>query len=90
MRHDDDGIDFCGGYQLPAEPTTAVPGTEEKVAVFLARIAAGVSLFHPDDAPVDLTLRRTRCQFWAEAKRQKNGRFATLPTAPKNEGKKEI
>ncbi len=35
---------------LPATPTTAAPCTPEKLAVFQERIAAGQSLFHPEDA----------------------------------------
>lgn len=31
-------------------PTTAAPGTPEKLAVMAARYAAGQALFHPDDA----------------------------------------
>lgn len=38
-----------GGRALPA-PTAARPGTPEKEAVLTARAAAGVQLFHPDDA----------------------------------------
>lgn len=33
----------------PAEPTAALQGTEEKIAVLAARAAAGVGLFHPRD-----------------------------------------
>jgi hypothetical protein len=35
---------------LPPEPTTAAPGTEAKLAVFAARRAAQLALFHPQDA----------------------------------------
>lgn len=31
------------------EPTTALPGTPERVAVLEARVAAGLELFHPED-----------------------------------------
>ena len=34
---------------LPAEPTDAMPGSEEKIAVLLARAERGESLFHPGD-----------------------------------------
>jgi hypothetical protein len=49
----------CAGYGLcvaneilgwPREPTEALPGTEEKVAVMEARVAAGCHLHHPGDA----------------------------------------
>lgn len=35
---------------LPATPTTALPGTPEKVAVLCERARTRVQLFHPDDA----------------------------------------
>jgi hypothetical protein len=38
-----------GGYALP-EPTTAPPGTPEKVAVLEERARLRQQLFHPDDA----------------------------------------
>ncbi len=33
-------------------PTGAIPGTREKIAVLRARLAAGVSLHHPDDVRI--------------------------------------
>ncbi len=39
----------CGGYALP-EPTEAAPGSAEKVAVLADRAAAGLALWHPQDA----------------------------------------
>lgn len=33
----------------PSEPTTAPPGSPEKLAVLSARFAAQVGLWHPDD-----------------------------------------
>jgi hypothetical protein len=41
--------DFVGEGHMP-EPTTAKPGTPEKVAVLAARAEAGQRLWHPDDA----------------------------------------
>lgn len=38
---------------LPPEPTSAQPGTPEKVEVLRERARAGVSLWHPLDAPMD-------------------------------------
>lgn len=35
---------------LPPEPTLAMPGSAEKVAVMEARAAAGLHLHHPQDA----------------------------------------
>ncbi len=42
-----------GNRPLPAIPTTAAPGTPEKLAVLEARAKALCSLFHPDDARFD-------------------------------------
>lgn len=36
----------------PAEPTEALPGTDEKLAVMAARMAAGERAYHPEDAGV--------------------------------------
>jgi hypothetical protein len=38
--------------QQPARPTSTLPGTKERMAVYAARYAAGESLWHPDDSPV--------------------------------------
>ncbi len=38
---------------LAPEPTRALPGSEEKVAVLAARFAAGVGLHSPQDARLD-------------------------------------
>lgn len=43
--------DFCGPGKLP-EPTTALPGTPEKIRVLRERAAAGQRLWHPLDAGV--------------------------------------
>jgi hypothetical protein len=43
--------DFYGRFQLPAAPTTALPGTPEKVAVLIMRAACRQALWHPQDAP---------------------------------------
>lgn len=43
---------------LPDQPTKALPGTPEKIAVLVERARRGQSLFHPDDAtslPVSAT-----------------------------------
>jgi hypothetical protein len=45
-----DGGDFNGGYQLPAEPTQALPGTEEKIRVLAERFDRHDALWHPQDA----------------------------------------
>lgn len=37
-----------GGRQMP-EPTTARPGSEEKIRVLCERASLGQSLWHPDD-----------------------------------------
>ncbi len=41
---------FFGKGKLPAEPTEALPGTPEKIAVLAERARRKESLFHPDDA----------------------------------------
>lgn len=42
-----------GGYALPAEPTTAEPGSPEKIEVMGERAAARTQLHHPDDPRQD-------------------------------------
>ena len=42
-------IDFDSLGIDPGEPTTAKPGTEEKVLMVAARYAAGVPLWHDED-----------------------------------------
>lgn len=37
----------------PASPTSAPPGSEEKVAVLAERARRHERLFHPDDAPIE-------------------------------------
>lgn len=41
--------DRVGDPPLPAEPTGALPGSEEKLRVLEARAAARVRLWHPQD-----------------------------------------
>lgn len=48
------GDDTYATRPAPKSPTTARPGTAEKVAVFESRYAAMTSLWHPQDAPIDL------------------------------------
>lgn len=42
-------ISVVGSPRLPPEPTTALPGSEEKIEVLAERARLGVSLWHPDD-----------------------------------------
>ncbi len=44
------GSDFFGRERLASEPTRALPGSPEKVAVLEARARSRVSLWHPLDA----------------------------------------
>jgi hypothetical protein len=44
-------LDFYGSGELPAAPTTALPGSLEKVAVLQQRASRRQALWHPDDAP---------------------------------------
>jgi hypothetical protein len=46
----------AGGSQAVL-PTTAQPGSAEKVAVLEERARLGLSLWHPDDAPMDAESR---------------------------------
>jgi hypothetical protein len=45
--------DFNGRTALAAQPTTALPGTEEKVLVLAERARLGLSLWHPQDATLE-------------------------------------
>src|SRR5437588_13077231 len=49
-------LDFNGRTALAAEPTTALPGTREKVAILEERARLGQSLSHPLDATLDRRL----------------------------------
>lgn len=67
-----------GGYALP-EPTAAVPGTPEKIAVLERRARDGLALFHPLDAggaaePV-FSRERSRARL-----REEGGRVVRLAT----------
>jgi|SRR5438128_6752805 len=44
-------LDFYGVGKLPALPTTALPGSPEKVAVLEQRASRREALWHPNDAP---------------------------------------
>jgi hypothetical protein len=44
---------FCGIAPLPPEPTTAPPGTAEKMAVLELRAKLKLALWHPLDAQYD-------------------------------------
>jgi hypothetical protein len=41
---------FCGNAPLPGFPTTALPGSPEKIAILAERAKRRQSLWHPDDA----------------------------------------
>ena len=48
------GIDDFNGWSLePPEPTKALPGSREKVAVLEQRAGLGLALWHPGDEPMD-------------------------------------
>ena len=49
--------DFNGRTKL-GEPTSALPGSEEKVRVLMERARLGLSLFHPQDATIGDTVTR--------------------------------
>ena len=50
--------DFNGAATVAAEPTKAPPGSEEKVQVLIERARRGLSLWHPQDAPMDRESRK--------------------------------
>ncbi len=50
--------DFNGRAPLPPEPTRALPGTPEKVAVLEERARLGLSLWHPLDATLERPARK--------------------------------
>ena len=45
--------DFNGATKTAGQPTDALPGSEEKVAVLAERARLGLSLWHPLDATLD-------------------------------------
>lgn len=45
------GIKDFSKRALPTRPTNALPGTEDKIKVFIERAKKGEELFHKDDAP---------------------------------------
>ncbi len=47
------GWESEGAHPLPPSPTSALPGTEEKVLVMIERCKGGYALFHPLDAGWD-------------------------------------
>jgi hypothetical protein len=49
--------DFNGVARLAPEPTSAPPGSAEKVAILEQRARLGLSLWHPHDAPMDIESR---------------------------------
>jgi hypothetical protein len=50
--------DFNGPALLPPRPTGARPGSPEKVAILQQRAQMRLSLWHPEDAPMDAESRR--------------------------------
>ncbi|MGL4553123.1 MAG: hypothetical protein ACRC33_18310 [Gemmataceae bacterium] len=50
--------DFTGRSALAAEPTDALPGTPEKVAILEERARLGLSLWHPLDATLERAARK--------------------------------
>ena len=52
--------DFTGRSSLAAEPTDALPGTPEKVAIMEERARLGLSLWHPQDATLERAARKER------------------------------
>jgi hypothetical protein len=50
--------DFNGRCPTPDAPTSALPGTPEKVLVLMERARKRQSLWHPADAPMDIESRK--------------------------------
>jgi hypothetical protein len=50
--------DRVGRVPLPDEATDAVPGSEAKVLILIERARKRQSLWHPDDAPMDVESRK--------------------------------
>jgi hypothetical protein len=50
--------DFNGQTEQAARPTDAPPGSPEKVSVLEERARLGLSLWHPQDAPMDRESRK--------------------------------
>ena len=49
--------DFNGEARVAAQPTSASPGSAEKVAILEQRARLGLALWHPLDAPMDVESR---------------------------------
>ena len=54
--------DFTGKSALAAQPTDALPGTPEKVAVLMERARLGLALWHPLDATLESAARKQKAQ----------------------------
>jgi hypothetical protein len=50
--------DFCGRASSPSRPTSAIPGSLEKLAILEQRARLHQALWHPQDAPMDAESRR--------------------------------
>jgi hypothetical protein len=53
------GADITGGFKLARHPTSALPGSKEKVRVMETRARQGVCLWHPGDATYERGKRET-------------------------------
>jgi hypothetical protein len=53
-----------GGYRLPPEPTDALPGTPEKVAVLEERARLRQCLWHPEDAKCQRSVDTSPSRAW--------------------------
>jgi hypothetical protein len=50
--------DFNGLASQAVQPTSAAPGSPEKVEVLIERARLGLALWHPHDAPMDRESRK--------------------------------
>lgn len=46
------GVGGANSYAMPASPTSALPGTPEKVEELCKRALMGTAIFHPEDAQI--------------------------------------
>jgi hypothetical protein len=54
------GLDNSGRERPLPPPTTALPGSPEKIAILQQRAAQGLELWHPDDERLDRRILRRR------------------------------
>jgi len=83
--------DFTGQEKLPSQPTNALPGSPEKVAVLEERARLRQRLWHPLDAPYDgrpnLRVLAALQKLWSNGGRRRSKKLATTPVKAEGESK---